>query len=237
MHLAAVDNMSNNGKSFIHKAKPITKVLMAGLFLAGIIASDNLVKLGFLLLIVFILITLSRVNIKEIMHLALYPVFFSMVFALLKVQESWAAGAVVMLKALSAAMSMLLLISTTSYVDIFSIFSLFMPSIIVDIFIFTYRSLFILLDKLENLLKSIKLRGGYHPLGFFSNLKNVAGALGIMIIHSFDMSDRLYRIYALRGYNGHIPITRDWWPLRFSDIILLTFSIIVLVGMVIPWSI
>lgn len=236
MHLAAVDNMANNGDSFIHEARPITKVFMSLLFIGSIIFTSSLLKLGALLLALILLISLSRVNIKEILHLALYPVFFSLVFALIRAQASWQAGLVVILKSISAAMSMLLLITTTSYTDIFSILSFVMPGIIVDIFIFTYRSLFILLDKLENLLKSIRLRGGYHPLKLLLNVKNSAGALGIMIINSFDMTDRLYRIYSLRGYNGSIPMTREIWPLRLSDIILLVFSLILFVGMVVPWN-
>ena len=69
------------------------------------------------------------------------------------------------------------------------------------------------------------------------NLKNAAGALGVMTIHAFDMSERMYRIYSLRGYKGKIPVTRDWWPLRLVDGLLLLFSLIVLTGVLIPWNI
>jgi cobalt/nickel transport system permease protein len=237
MHLAAVDHMANNGDSFLHQAQPVTKVIMTLLFLIGLVLSDSIIESVILLSVAVIFILLSRVDSREILHLALYPVFFSTVFALLRVQESWTAGALVMLKALGAALNMLLLITTTSYTDIFAVFSFFMPGIITDIFIFTYRSLFLLLDKLENLLKSIRLRGGYHPLRLLFNLKNSAGALGVMVIHSFDMSERMYRIYTLRGYSGRIPLTREWRPLRRADVLLLIFSAIVLTGVMIPWNI
>ncbi|HCS74683.1 MAG TPA: hypothetical protein DIW17_12520, partial [Clostridiales bacterium] len=82
-----------------------------------------------------------------------------------------------------------------------------------------------------------RLRGGLHPMRLLFNLKNAAGALGVMTIHAFDMSERLYRIYSLRGYNGKIPITREWGPLRWVDILLLLFSLIVLTGVLIPWKI
>lgn len=237
MHLAAVDQMANNGDSFLHQARPITKVVMSLLFLIGLILSDSIIESVILLSVTVILILLSKVDSREILHLALYPVFFSIIFALLKVQESWAAGALVMLKAFGAALNMLLLITTTAYTDIFAVFSFVMPGIITDVFIFTYRSLFLLLDKLENMIKIIRLRGGYHPMKLLFNLKNSAGALGVMIIHAFDMSERLYRIYALRGYSGRIPLTREWWPLRRVDVLLLIFTAIVLTGVIIPWSI
>jgi cobalt/nickel transport system permease protein len=237
MHLAAVDQMAVNGNSFLHRAQPVTKVIMTMLFLIGLVFSDNIIEAVILLAVPAVFILLSKVDSREILHLALYPVFFSIVFALLRMQESWAAGVLVLLKALGAALNMLLLITTTSYIDVFSVFSFVLPGMIVDAFVFTYRSLFLLLDKLENLLKSIRLRGGYHPLKLLFNLRNAAGALGIMVIHAFDMSERMYRIYTLRGYSGRISLTREWRPLRRTDVLLLIFSGIVIMGVVIQWSI
>lgn len=237
MHLAVVDHMANNGDSFLHRASPVTKVFINLLFLIGVILSDSILKSVVLLTVTITLISLSKVDRREIFHLALYPVFFSVAFALLKLQESWAAGVMVMLKALGAALNMLLLITTTSYTDIFGIFSYVMPAVIVDVLIFTYRSLFILLDKLGNLLKSIRLRGGYHPLKLLFNLKNSAGAIGIMIINAMDMSERLYRIYALRGYSGKISFSREWRSPGKVDVLLLAFSVTVMIGVMIPWNI
>ncbi|MDD4681401.1 MAG: energy-coupling factor transporter transmembrane component T [Clostridia bacterium] len=237
MHIAAVDHMANNGDSFLHHALPFTKVIMSFLFLAALIFSNQIHKAVFLLVIPVAFILLSGVNVREIFHLALYSIVFSLLFALIQLQQSWTAAVMVMIKALGAALNMLLLIATTPYTDIFAVFSHVLPGVIIDLFIFTYRSLFILIDKLEDMVKSVRLRGGLHPMRLLFNLKNAAGALGVMTIHAFDMSERLYRIYSLRGYNGKIPITREWGPLRWVDILLLLFSLIVLTGVLIPWKI
>jgi len=233
MHIAAVDQMANNGDSFLHRARPVTKVIMTFLLLAALILSDSIPKAVFLLLLPSVLIIASRANIKEIVHLAAYPLIFSLLFALLQLSNSWKAGLMVMLKALGAGINMLLLIATTPYTDIFGVFSYVLPGIIIDVFIFTYRSLFILLDKLESMIKSIRLRGGLHPVRLIFNLKNLAGALGVMAIHAFDLSERLYRIYSLRGYSGRIPIAREKQSLGLSDVLLLLFSAAVLVGVLI----
>ena len=55
----------------------------------------------------------------------LYPVFFSLLFALIMMQQSFEAGIIVIFKAVGAALNMILLITTTSYVDIFKVLSLF----------------------------------------------------------------------------------------------------------------
>lgn len=237
MHIAAVDHMANNGNSFIHQAQPVTKVWVAFSFLAALIFSNHIYKAILLLLIPIFFIFLSRVDFREIFHLALYPVVFSLIFALIQLQQSWVAAVLVMIKALGAALNMLVLITTTPYTDIFAVFSYVLPGVIVDVFVFTYRSLFILLDNIENMVKSVRLRGGFHPMRLLFNLKNIAGALGVMIIHAFEMSERLYRIYSLRGYNGKMPISRERAPLQRADILLLIFSLIVLTGVLIPWNI
>ncbi|HHU48856.1 MAG: energy-coupling factor transporter transmembrane component T family protein [Caldicoprobacterales bacterium] len=237
MHIAAIDYMANNGDSFLHQARPVTKVFISFLFLVCLIISSQIGKALVLLVIPIILILLSGVNLREVLHLAAYPLVFSLIFALIRMQQSWILGMLVLIKALGAALNMLLLLATTPYTDLFGVFSYVLPGVIVDVFLFTYRSLFILLDKLENMVKSIRLRGGFHPMKLLFNLKNAAGALGVMTIHAFDMSERMYRIYSLRGYKGKIPVTRDWWPLRLVDGLLLLFSLIVLTGVLIPWNI
>ena len=237
MHIAAIDNMANNGDSFLHHARPVTKVIVTFSLLAGLIFTNHIYKAAILLLIPVVFILLSGVNIRQILHLAAYPIVFSLLFALIQLQQSWEAGLLVLLKAFGAALNMLVLISTTPYTDVFGVFSYVLPGVIVDVFIFTYRSLFILLDKLENMVKSVRLRGGLHPMRLVFNLKNAAGALGVMTIHAFDMSERLYRIYSIRGYHGKIPMTRERKSLQLVDVVLLLFSLIVLTGVLVPWNI
>ncbi|HOB20566.1 MAG TPA: CbiQ family ECF transporter T component [Candidatus Atribacteria bacterium] len=236
MHLAAVDYMAVNGKSFLHKAGPHSKILMTLLLIAGVLIADSLAKLGLIFIFTAALVVLSEADLREILHLIIYPAFFSIVFALIGMQRSVAAGLAVLLRAIDAAMAVILLITTTSYVDIFAVLSIFLPGVILDIFIFTYRSLFILLEKLEDLLRSIRLRGGYHPLRLALNFRNTAGMIGVLIIHSFDMSDRLYRIYTLRGYSGRIPLTRKF-KTGVCDVVLVVVSVLMLTGVIIKWSI
>jgi cobalt/nickel transport system permease protein len=250
MHIAAIDYMANSGNSFLHRARPAVKVIVSLLLLIALILTNDIYKAVLLIAVPVFLLLLSKSNLKEILHLAAYPMVFSLIFALIRVQESWLAGLMVLLRALGAALNMLFLIATTPYTDIFRVFSYVLPGVIIDIFLFSYRSLFILLDKLSSMIRSIKLRGGFHPAKILFNLKNIAGMLGVLIIHAFDMSERLYRIYSLRGYSGKIPMTKSA-AVAFGvsakqnallntlliDILLLLFSLIVLIGVLIPWKI
>ena len=236
MHLAEIDQISISGDSLLHQARAISKLILTTLLLASIILTNDAVRLGMIMGVIFILLLFSKVPLMQLGHLILYPVFFSVLFAILRLQQSWVLGLIVLQKAVGAAMTMVLLISTTPYVDVFAVLSLFMPKLLVDILLFTYRSLFILIEQIENLMKSLKLRGGYRPFSLIANLRNIAGAFGILIIHSFEMSDRMYKIYSLRGYQGGIPMTVDIFPLKTIDYTIIILGTITLIGTVIPWS-
>jgi len=233
MLFSDIDYIASNGKSLFHRAKPVTKILFTFFLLTSVILAKDLPKLGILIGLTFLLMVLAQIPLRKVCHLIFYPVIFSMLFALFRIQQSIALGVTVILKALGAALSMLFLIFTTPYMEIFACFSLFMPGPLVDVFLFTYRSFFILLSQIRNLLKSIRLRGGYHLFSLRYNLKNMASAVGVLMIHSFDMSERMVRIYAIRGYQGKVPLVRKWWPIGGTDCLMIAAAILILIGTVI----
>ncbi|KAB3534027.1 hypothetical protein F8154_10120 [Alkaliphilus pronyensis] len=235
MHLADIDNLSNNEDSPFHSMRAVSKLIFTAIIITLFIVSNNILELILLTTVILISFRIGKVPYGQVFHLILYPLFFSSLFALFRFQQSFTAGILVIIKACGTAMTMILLITTTPYVDIFSILSLFLPKLLVDVFLFTYRALFILIGQVESLIKSIKLRAGYSPLKIVKNLKNIANALGIVIVKSIEMNDRMYQIYALRGYNGSIPISKDVGPLKANDFLLIGFSCVILIGKVISW--
>ncbi len=237
MDIALMDRMASGGKSFFHQARGITKMVFCFSLLVGVVFSENVVKLGGMVVGILGLFLLTGVPFRKILHFTFYPVFFSMLFAVLKLQQSWVEALVLILKAVGAALFMIFLITTTSYVEVFGILSIFLPGLLMDVFLFTYRSFFILLEKIDHLMKSIRLRGGYRSWNLILNLKNIAGAIGVMIIHSFDMNERMYRIYSLRGYKGGIPFHPRLWPLTWNDGKVMITMGIFFVWMVVPWNI
>lgn len=232
-HLAEIDSISNNGKSVCHSLNAISKMIFALFILIAVVISDSIIYIGGIMSIIMLILILSKIPLKTVGILILYPAFFSLIFALLMMQKSLEAGVIVIFKAVGAALNMILLITTTSYIEIFRVLSLFLPKLLVDIFLFTYRSLFIFIDQIGNLVKNMKLRGGYRAFNIFSNLKNVAGALGIMVIHSIDMSERMYQIFSLRGYSGGIIEGYEDKKTRYLDFLYIAVSIIILVGVIV----
>ena len=233
MHLSMIDQLSNNGNSFFHKASTVAKILMTALLLSSIIISRDIYYLSFIILTVVVCFTLAKLPLREIGHLCLIPAFFSTLFALFEMQQSFESGLLIILRGAGSALTMLFLISTTSYIKIFSFLGLFIPRLMLDLLIFTYRSFFILLDRVENLLKSIRLRGGFKPFSIIANIRSLTGMVAVLLLHSFEMGERMYKIYSLRGYNGYIPIQVKWNPLKAIDYTVVLFALLVLVGVII----
>ncbi len=230
MHLSEIDRISNNTYSYFHRARVVSKVFFTVFMVMSFLMSDSIVKGLVLLGIILLSFWIGKVPIKVVAQLALYPAFFSFIFALMEMGNSFTGGVLIILRAIGAGMTMALLITTTPYTDLFSFLSLWMPTMLVDIFMFTYRGIFILIEKTTNLMKSMRLRGGYHSFNIFKNAKNIVGAIGVIIITSFDMSERMYKIYSLRGYKGGIKSDVELWPLGIEDAVIIVVALGAVIG-------
>lgn len=236
MHIAEIDQLSVNTHSKIHDKNTLTKCIFAILTVSAIMTANDLYGLLVINAIVLGLVAYSKVSIKRVLHLALYPTFFSLLFAFIGLNNGIAYSVSVVLKAIGAALTMLFLITTTPYVDLFSFFSKFMPALLVDVFFMTYRSFFILMEKMEHLLVSVKLRGGYKKWRLGLNLKTIATVFGTVLIQSIEMSERMYKIYMLRGYNGKMPSLDDK-PFEFKkEFPLIVLGILIVIGVNLSWN-
>ena len=230
MHLAEIDRISNSTYSYFHRARVASKLIFTILMVASFIMNDSLIKGMVLLSLILISFWIGKVPVKIVFHLALYPAFFSFIFALLEMGNSIEGGVLIIFRAVGAGLTMALLITTTPYTDLFSFLSLWMPALLVDVFMFAYRGIFILIEKTTNLMKSMRLRGGYHSFNIFKNARNIVGTIGVIIITSFDMSERMYKIYTLRGYRGGIKSDVELWPLGKEDVLIILIAIGAVIG-------
>ncbi|SMP40323.1 energy-coupling factor transporter transmembrane component T family protein [Anoxynatronum buryatiense] len=236
MHLAEMDHLSVNGKGFFHRRGTLSKLVFTIFMLSSWIISRELSQLLLLLLLILFFFVMGSIPLKKVGHLALYPAFFSLIFALMMAQQSWVNGLVIILKAVGAALTMLLLIATTPYVDIFAALSKVLPGLLVDLMIFTYRAFFLLMEKMQALLRIIRLRGGYDAMTPLKNLQNLTRALGTLVIQAFEMSERIYQILAIRGYSGRIPLRHSLKPRGTADFGLMLAGMVILMGTVMKWN-
>ena len=232
LDISAIDRWANGGKSLLHLASPASKVFLMAATLASIILTSALGILLGIYLMVLLLIALARLPLLKTMALAAYPAAFALLFAFSQMTGGWQQPVIIVMKAQAAALSLLLLLGTTSYPQVFGLISHLMPRILSDSLFLTYRLFFVLLEMIDRFLNAIRLRGGLSSFRLSTNLRNIALGLGRLLIFSYEKSQRLYDVMNLRGYRGEIvrPAKlkggrHDWLP-TMTGIAVLTSSIL-----------
>ncbi|MCK4257556.1 MAG: hypothetical protein KAX49_01165 [Halanaerobiales bacterium] len=231
MNLSYIDLIANKGDSMLHQSSAASKFLLTLSLIVSIILADQPIQLIMLVMVLLIGYRLANISLIKFGHYAIYPASFSLPFVIFKL-SSVTTCSVVILKAVTAALSLLLLIFTTPYPQIFGLLYRFLPGVLVEGMFFTYRIFFILISQIQNLLTIQKLRGGRSPIRVLGNLKNLAGVLGVLFIHAFDLSERMYQIMIIRGYTGHLGSSQEVY-FHWRDLLLIITGIIVIVLVVI----
>jgi energy-coupling factor transporter transmembrane protein EcfT len=202
MQLSYLDYSAVEGKSWLHRLPAIVKMVAAGFSLCGVVFLTSLPGLLGLYAVLLFLFFVSRVP-RAIFSLTLYPLVFAFLFVFISgFQIRFIL--LIFLKVLSGSTSVVLLLATTPYPAVFGVLGKVLPSLFVTALFLTYRSIFILLDTLEETRHALYLRGGFQWQHPWRSLVNVANAFGHLILKGIDASERMYESMELRGFEGKI---------------------------------
>jgi len=208
MDISKIDYWATSGRSFVHRATVLSKVLATAFVISGVIVTSEPAVLMGLYALVLITVRAARLPVMKVMAISIFPGLFAILFALSHVEGGWTTPVIIIMKALTAASAMILLISTTQYTEVMGFFGRFLPRVVADGIFMTYRSFFILFDLLDHFLKALRLRGGFQARRIFKNAGNMASGLGMLFIHAYDKSQRLYDVMSIRGYSGRLATGR-----------------------------
>ncbi len=218
MDVTSIDYWATGRTSFLHKRATAAKLLAWLLVLVAVIVSQNLLIIAAIYLTLVAVVRSTRLPMGQVLGLAAYPVLFAVLFAVSQLQEAGLLfGLTIIAKAATAALDSVLLISTTPYPQVFGFIQNYVPATIGDGLFMTYRSVFILMDKLQHLVRAVRIRGGLSRGRFWQNLRNVGVALGTLMIDSVDYSQRLYAIMRVRGYEKRIAAENLSAPWRLPE--------------------
>ena len=230
MDIGAIDYYANFGNSFIHRLRPGIKLIFVISLITSIVLTKSLIILCSIYFFMLAFIIISKVPAIKVILLATYPAIFAIIFAVASWNGNWAFSLLIILKALSASLCMVLLIITTSYPKVFGSLKPVIPAVLFDALLLTYRSVFLLLGLLSNLLNALKIRGGFSNSNYFKRLKNFSSGLGLLVIRGFDLSQNYYGVLNIRGYAGNLIVSDTSGKEKYSDylFIILGFSTLVL---------
>jgi cobalt/nickel transport system permease protein len=215
-----VDLSATTGVSPLHRAAPAVKLIAFALVVAAVVVQRNLLLVCGVLAVLVAVAAGCRLRLRAVLGLAAYPGLFALVFAFAAAPDP-VTGALFVAKAVAAALVAVILMFTTPYPQVFAPLQRVVPEVVGDAMLMTYRSLFLLAEKFDNLLRAVRLRSGLaagHPV---RAARAATSALGALVLYSFDLSQREYDVLRLRGYDGHLRVTVPPSRSRATDAALL----------------
>jgi cobalt/nickel transport system permease protein len=207
IQLSYLDYLAVEGKSFLHRLSPKLKIIGMIFILFAIVTVRNFPGLFLLYIFLLGLYSIARVPIR-IFPLTLYPLIFAVLFIFVS-QFQIRFILLVFLKVLCGSTGVVLLLATTPYPSIFSVLGRVLPSTFVMVLFLTYRSVFILLNVLEDTRHALYLRGGVQWRHPWRSLTNISNAFGHLIIKGIDASEKMYESMVLRGFKGKVHHRRE----------------------------
>lgn len=227
MDVTAVDRSAVSGNTLLHRAAPASKLVAVGLLLGAVmVVNDPLVAAGVALSLVGAGAAV-RLPLKQMLPLALYPAVFALVFAFAAAPGP-VTGAVMVLKAITAALSVVTLMFSTPYPQVFAPIQRVTPQVVGDALLMTYRSLFILAEKFADLTRAVRLRAGLSARQPVRSAQATVRALGGLLLYSLDLSQREYDILYLRGYQGGLRVTPHRSVDRSTDVVTIVYATLIL---------
>ena len=157
IQLSYLDYSAVEGKSFLHRLSPKLKIIGMTFVLLGLVTLGNILGLLLLYGVLLALFFISRIPTK-IFSLTLYPLIFTILFIFISGFQIHFI-LLVFLKVLCGSTGVVLLLATTPYPSIFSVLGRVLPSSFVTALFLTYRSIFILLNILEETRHALYFRG------------------------------------------------------------------------------
>lgn len=216
--VARVDYWAANGSGPFHRASVPSKLLFLACVVAAAVASRDPYPLAAGTGMLIVLAAMAGLPWAVIGVLSLYAAVFALLYAFSLRGDGWT-YAVLLLKAVTPAYAVGMVIVSTPYPRIFSFLSAFLPEILAAGLFMTYRTLFLLLDMMDNFGTAIRLRGGFSTGNIVKNSANIAKGIGGLLVRAVERSSRLYAVMVVRGYNGKMAETtvgtiglNDWLP-------------------------
>jgi energy-coupling factor transporter transmembrane protein EcfT len=212
---------------------PKAKLVAFALVLAAVIVSTNLLIVITVVLVLLGVMFAMRLPARPMLALAAYPGLFAALFAF-AASSSWVTAALIVAKAVTAALAAVLLMFTTPYPQVFAPLQRMLPVVIGDSLLMTYRSLFLLLERFGHVLTAARLRAGIAGADPVRSARAITRSLGAVLLYSIDLSQRTYDVMQLRGYDGRLVVTMRQSASKPAELVTLACAALVAV-MAVLW--
>jgi cobalt/nickel transport system permease protein len=214
--LAEIDLRASTGRSVWHRSSALAKLALALAVLAVAVLAPSLRLVAVAHATAWLLVASCALPVRLVIAAAGYPLVFSVLFVVARWDGTWQTPALLLLRPLTASLLATWLVGTTPYPDLFAPVSRVLPRPAGDSLFLTYRALFALLDRADSLWRALQLRGGLAGPPR-RRLAQAGQGLGLLVVHSFERSRRIYEAMHLRGHSGRVCGCRHYAEVTRAD--------------------
>jgi cobalt/nickel transport system permease protein len=224
------------GATILHRMDPRVKFLTAGPFLALTAISAGIKAPAYALLVSFVLAVLGRLEpLKLLQRLAVVNIFVLLLWVfvpfslpgevlfefgpLSATYEGLLLALQLTLKSNAIVVATIAVFGTTGAMSLaHALVHLRAPVKLVYLFFFFYRYVSVLHEEYTRLRNAMRVRG-FHAGADTHTYRCLANLIGMLIVRSYERSERIYEAMLCRGFHGHFPVMGHF-HLHGSDLVM-----------------
>jgi cobalt/nickel transport system permease protein len=230
--LAEMDYRASAGRTPWHRASALGKLALALAVLGVAVLAPASRVLLVAHLTAWLLVLTSGLAPRLVLAAASYPVLFSALFVVARWDGTWLTPLVLLARPLTAGLLATWLVGTTPYPDLFAPIARVLPRPAGDSLFLTYRALFALLQRADRLWRALRLRGGFAGPAR-RRLAHAGEGVGLLVVHSFERSRRIYEAMHLRGHSGRVCGCRHWAEAGPADLLVAAVGVAFIIGCIV----
>jgi cobalt/nickel transport system permease protein len=231
------------GQSFVHRLDPRVKILIAVLFSVVIALNTSTDAVLLALLFPVALLVITRVPLRKVAaRLAVVNVFVLFLWFFLPFsvpgEVLWNVGPLaihregvdqallITAKSNAIVLALMVLLGTSPVFNVVHALShLGVPDKLVHLFFFSFRYVHVIFEEYQKLAKAAKIRG-FRPRTDFHTYRTYAYFVGMLLVKSFDRSQRIIAAMKCRGFKGRFYILHHY-EMKRHDYVLAASSLAV----------
>jgi len=211
--LDRIDSLAATGTSPVHRASPLSRVLAAALTVAAILVAEEHRPIAVVAALLLVEATIAWAGPIRLLLAAFTPLPFFIVLALLRLGsdgENAEMMSLLLFRAGASAMALVLLLSTTTFVDVLRVLGPLLPRDLAATLAVLYRSLFILLRHAGHVGEVAWTRGVFPVQG---------PIVGGLLLHAFERMENVACVMHVRGVDLPDPDRADAFRPRPLDLL------------------
>jgi cobalt/nickel transport system permease protein len=224
------------GDSFVHRLDPRAKIAATAIYSVVVALNDSVVTSLAALAFPCLLLCAARLGVRAVARrLALVNMFIVFLWFFLPFSQGekalysigpvtlYAEGVqqalLITLKSNAIVLTVMVLLGTSSvFALVHALSHMGIPDKMVHLFFFCFRYIHVIHQEYQRLTKAMRIRG-FKPRTDLRTYRAYAYLVGMLLVRSFDRSQRIVAAMKCRGFNGQFYILHHYQMKRYDYVV------------------